>query len=64
MASFAAAHGCDPAPVRQAVRVGTGWRLHTLVLQRKRDHVEVVDSSGSNPAERTTPVGPAPARPL
>ena len=63
MASFAAAHGCGPAPVRREIRVGTGWRLHTLVLQRKRGHVEDVDSAGSNPAERTTPFGSASTRP-
>lgn len=40
MASHAAAHGCDPAPVRQEIRVGTGWRLHVLVAQRQEASAE------------------------
>jgi hypothetical protein len=33
VSSFAAAHGCGPAPVRRETRVGTGWRLPVLVAQ-------------------------------
>lgn len=35
--SHAAAHGCGSAFVRRTARVGTGWRLHVLVLQPGRE---------------------------
>jgi hypothetical protein len=31
--SDAAAHGCGSVFVQRTARVGTGWRLHVLVLQ-------------------------------
>jgi hypothetical protein len=35
--------------------IRSAHRLHALVLQRQRGHVEDVDSAGSSPAERTRP---------
>jgi hypothetical protein len=49
MASFAAAHGCGPAPVRRVTRVGTGWRLHGLVAQQAE-----APGRGPDPAYRAS----------
>lgn len=52
--SDAAAHGCGSALVSRMARVGTGWRLHVLVLQPwQRGRLEESSVAGSNPAERT-----------
>ena len=62
--SLAAAHGCGPALVRRAVRIGTGRRLHVLVLQLAERLARDARCAGSNPAERTMPLGPTSARSL
>jgi hypothetical protein len=54
MGSAAAAHGCGSAFVQRTARVGTGRRLHVLVLQfRKRGRPEEPSVAGSTPAEHT-----------
>src|SRR6185312_8231087 len=52
-AGSAAAHGCDPAPVRRAVRIGTGRRLHADVAQQEERHLAMVEVTGSRPVIRS-----------
>ena len=66
--SFAVTRGRDPASVRQAVRVGTGQRLHVLVVERQTHSVEVAVIRKGRPgqirASAPTPPRAAAARPL